>query len=64
MQYARNGLLVTCGRDNTARVWRADGNQLVRLDGFADVPSRVVLSHDGERVFVGDFTGKPFACGA
>jgi WD40 repeat protein len=58
VHYARNGQLVTCGRDNTARVWRADGSQVTRLEGFTDVPSRAVFSHDGERVFVGDFTGK------
>lgn len=58
VQYARTGQLVTCGRDNTARVWKPDGNPVAKLEGFADVPSRAVFSHDGERVFVGDFTGK------
>jgi len=46
------------GRDNSARVWRADGNQLAKLDGFTDIPSRVAFSHDGERLIAGDFTGK------
>ncbi len=58
VQYARNGQLITCGRDNTARVWKADGSQAARLEGFTDIPSRAVFSHDGERAFVGDFTGK------
>lgn len=58
VSYARTGQLVTCGRDNTARVWKADGSQVARLDGFTDVPSKAVFSHDGDRVFVGDFTGK------
>ncbi len=57
VQYARSGQFVTCGRDNTARVWKPDGSQVMRLEGFTDVPSRAVFSHDGERVFVGDFTG-------
>lgn len=56
--FARNGYLVTCGRDNTARVWKPDGTQLLRLEGFTDIPSKVVFSHDGDRVFAGDFTGK------
>jgi len=58
VQYARNGLFATCGRDNTARIWQANGSQTARLEGFTDLPSRVVFSHDGERIFVGDFTGK------
>lgn len=56
--YARNGNFATCGRDNTARIWKADGTQLLRLEGFTDLPSKVTFSHDGERVFAGDFTGK------
>lgn len=56
--YARNGLLATLGRDNSARVWKADGNQLFKLDGFTDTPWRIVFSHDGERVIAGDFTGE------
>jgi WD40 repeat protein len=58
VHYARDGRLITCGRDNTARVWKPDGSQVARLEGFTDLPSRAVFSHDGERVFVGDFTGK------
>lgn len=56
--YARNGYLATCGRDNTARVWKPDGSQLFKIEGFTDVPSRVVFAHEGDRVFAGDFTGK------
>jgi len=58
VKYAQSGLFATVGRDNSARVWRSDGTQLAKLEGFGDIPSRVVLSHDGERVFAGDYTGK------
>jgi WD40 repeat protein len=57
VKYAASGLMATVGRDNTARVWRGDGNLLAKLTGFTDVPSRVVLTHDGQRVIAGDFTG-------
>lgn len=56
--YARSGLLATLGRDNTLRLWKTDGNQLAKLDGFTDTPWRVSFSHDGERVIAGDFTGE------
>jgi WD40 repeat protein len=58
VSYSRGGLIATCGRDNSARIWKADGSQVAKLDGFADLPTRVAFAHDGERVFVGDFTGK------
>jgi WD40 repeat protein len=57
VQYARDGQLLTCGRDNSARVWRGDGGQAARFEGFADLPTQAVFSHDGSRAFVGDFTG-------
>lgn len=57
VQYARDGTLVTCGRDGTARLWQANGNPLAKLDGFADLPAKAAFAHDGGRVFVGDFTG-------
>lgn len=58
VHFARNGQLLTCGRDNTARIWAPNASAIARFDGFADVPSKAVYSHDGERIFVGDFTGK------
>jgi WD40 repeat protein len=58
VQYARSGQLATCGRDNSARLWNANGNQTARLEGFTDLPAKVSFSHDGEKLFVGDFTGK------
>jgi mono/diheme cytochrome c family protein len=58
VEYARGGQLATVGRDNSARIWRPDGNQQAKLTGFTDLPNRVVFSHDGQRVFAGDFIGK------
>lgn len=58
VQYSRTGILATCGRDNSARLWAATGTQTARLEGFSDLPSKVTFSHDGARLFVGDFTGK------
>mgnify|MGYP000729719834 CR=1 FL=1 len=58
VQFSRKEQLITSGRDNTARIWGADGNQISKLEGFTDLPSRATFSHDGERAIVGDFTGK------
>lgn len=58
VKYANGGLFCTVGRDNSARLWRTDGNQLAKLEGFSDLPSRIVFSHDGERVIAGDYAGR------
>jgi WD40 repeat protein len=57
VHYSRSGLLATVGRDNTARVWKADGSAAAKLEGFTDLPTKSVFSHDGHRLFAGDFTG-------
>lgn len=57
VRYAANGTFATVGRDQSARLWRADGTQVAKFDGFGDLPCRVALSHDGERVFAGDYAG-------
>ncbi|MFO0905067.1 MAG: c-type cytochrome domain-containing protein [Pirellulales bacterium] len=55
--YSSTGMFATVGRDNTARIWRPDGNQSQKLQGLPDLPTRVVFNHEATRVFVGDYTG-------
>ncbi|MFM9962992.1 MAG: c-type cytochrome domain-containing protein [Planctomycetaceae bacterium] len=59
VSYSRSGDFVTVGRDLTARLWTGGGsNQGHKFEGFSDIPSRVVFTHDGNRLIAGDFTGK------
>jgi WD40 repeat protein len=53
-----NGMFASVGRDSSARLWKADGTQAAKFDGFGDLPMRVVFSSDGERAIVGDYTGR------
>ncbi len=59
VNYSRSGDFATVGRDLTARLWNNSGaNQAAKFEGFTDIPSRVVFTHDGNRLIAGDFTGK------
>jgi WD40 repeat protein len=58
VQSARDGRLVSCGRDNQVKVWDASGRQLQALGPFSDVAMRCVFTHDGARVVAGDWTGE------
>jgi WD40 repeat protein len=57
VSYARDGRLVTCGRDNAVTLWEGNGNKVRTLAEGSDLPLRAVLSQDGKRVFAGDFSG-------
>jgi hypothetical protein len=57
VDFAPDGSVITCGKDNTARRYKADGAETAKYEGFADLPVAVVASHDGKRVIAGDWTG-------
>jgi WD40 repeat protein len=55
---ARDGRLVSCGRDHVCRLWDANGNPQRAFDAFADIALRCTFTHDGKRVVAGDWTGE------
>jgi WD40 repeat protein len=58
VKYARDGRLVSCGRDQVARMWDQNGAQQRVFEAFPDVALRVAFSHDAARVIAGDWTGQ------
>jgi len=57
MAFDQQGRLATAGRDGVARLWTIDGQQQMQSSGMNDQATSVAVSHDGSRVFVGDWTG-------
>ena len=52
-------LLVTCGDDNTVRVWDADKRSLLRtINGHTDFVFALALSGDGSLVASGSYNGE------
>jgi hypothetical protein len=56
-QYAHDGRLVSCGRDGRAKMFDANGAPKVDVTGFADLPTKAAVTHDGLRLLAGDWTG-------
>ncbi len=55
--FAQNGNIATVGRDKTVKIWQGDGKQLKSITASDDVVLSVAISHDGKRVFTGDWHG-------
>jgi WD40 repeat protein len=58
VKYARDGRLVSCGRDRLASVWDQNGTRLRAFEAFPDVALRVAFSPDAARVIGGDWSGQ------
>ena len=52
-----DGRLVTTGRDNKLKLWKGDGALEREMGPLADIGTRVAVTSDGGRSFVGDWAG-------
>jgi WD40 repeat protein len=59
LQHPKQPLLVTCGADQTVRIWNADnGSQVKELKGHTDWVYTVAISPDGNLVASGAWNGE------
>jgi len=57
LEYARDGRLVSCGRDRTAKLWDANGTQQRAFPAFNDLALRATICDETDRVIGGDWNG-------
>ncbi len=58
VKFARDGRLVSCGRDHVTKLWDQNGGQQRVFEGFPDIALRAIFTHDAGRVVAGDWTGQ------
>ena len=46
VRFAKDGRLVTTGRDRVAKLWAQDGKELKKFGGFADLALQAAVGHD------------------
>ncbi len=57
VEFTRDGRLVSCGRDRTAKLWDQAGKQLVAYPSFGDIALQSTHCDETDRVIAGDWTG-------
>ena len=57
MTFTADGRIVTCGRDQHAKVWDGEGSQKAATKEFSDIPVSACLSHDGNHFIAADWVG-------
>ena len=58
VEFCRDGRLVTCGRDRTAKLWDQNGGQKRAFEAFGDLALQVSHCDETDRVIAGDWTGE------
>src|SRR5439155_19600939 len=58
VDFAPDGRLVTCGRDQVVRVWDGDGKKLLELEPFRDIALHAVFAQQGAAIVAADGTGQ------
>jgi peptidoglycan hydrolase CwlO-like protein/mono/diheme cytochrome c family protein len=57
LEFARDGRLVTCGRDQITRLWDQEGTQLLETAAIGDVAVSATLCDESLRVVAGGWNG-------
>jgi WD40 repeat protein len=52
-----DGRLITTGRDKKLKLWKGDGGGEREMGPLADIGTRVAVTSDGGKLFVGDWAG-------
>ena len=58
VRFAKDGRLLTTGRDRFVRLWDQNGGKQREFEPFGDLALEAVFSHDESRVFAADWTGE------
>ena len=58
LDWARDGTLVTTGRDRQVRLWKADGNRLKEFQNLSFLPTAARIVSDKKNLLVASFDGK------
>ncbi len=58
VRFAKDGRLLTTGRDRVTRLWDQNGGKQRDFEGFNDLGLEAILTFDESRVIGGDWTGE------
>ncbi len=58
VRFAKDGRLVTTGRDRVVRLWDQNGNKQRDFEGFGDLALEAVFTHDDSRIVAADWSGE------
>jgi hypothetical protein len=64
VKFAHDNRLVSTGRDRVTKIWDMNGTNLKAFPPHQDIALRAAFSHDGQKIYSGDWDGHLFAFAA
>ena len=58
MEFARDGRILSCGRDRVTKLWDQNGGEQRAFEGFSDLALRTSFCDETNRAISGDWTGE------
>jgi len=58
VRMAKDGRLVTTGRDRVTRLWDANGGKIRDFEAFSDLALEAIFTHDANEVIASDWSGE------
>ena len=58
VRFAKDGRLVSTGRDRVVRLWDQSGNKQRDFEAFGDLALEAVMTHDDSKVIAADWSGE------
>ena len=59
--FHRDGNIFTSGRDKLPKAWKTDATAIRNMEATAEIALKLAVSHDANRIFVGDWDGNILA---
>lgn len=59
--FAHDGHMVSGGRDRLVKLWTPDARPVKQFGPMSDIVTKVAISHDGKRIWAGDWNGQVVA---
>jgi hypothetical protein len=58
VEFARDGRLISAGRDKVTKLWDQNGKQLLAFEAFGDLAARCSICDETNRAIAGDWNGE------
>ena len=58
LDFSKDGRLASVARDSAAKIWNAEGGEVLAIREFSDIPTSCAFAQEGKTLVIGDWAGR------